>query len=191
LATANNSSRIPFFLDTLSINYQGSDLLIELLPNQREGESMNKLIYLTILLISFQAQATVFKCATPTGFIYSEKPCQKDARALDIHMLKPTETGSSEVGGSSGKLLEQMRTEERTRKSKKDAMEKAAWDKEEALKETKKNKCTQAKKRLSIYQSSGRVVRQDENGKDFIVDENMRTTIMNEIQNDIATNCDS
>jgi hypothetical protein len=56
--------------------------------DKRKGEEMKQKILLTILLLLVPiAQAGVFKCKTPEGIIYSEKPCPTGSAAGSIQAI--------------------------------------------------------------------------------------------------------
>lgn len=44
-----------------------------------------------LLLVALSAIAGVFKCATPNGVVYSERPCASDAKEVNNLAKKPSE----------------------------------------------------------------------------------------------------
>ena len=48
---------------------------------------MKNLILLAMLLLTTSTQAGVFKCKTPNGFTYSEKPCPEGATAGPLRVI--------------------------------------------------------------------------------------------------------
>lgn|SRR5512141_2680075 len=144
-------------------------------------------LLLMLMLMTATANAGVFKCATPNGgFAYSEKPCAKDAKALEFHAV-PAGTETPAAGNSNDRLMQQMNQEKRARKLANDAKE------EEAAQQVaiqRKNYCTEAKRRLGIYQREVRVYKTDENGERVYVDDDQRASIIAEAKRVAEDNCD-
>jgi Domain of unknown function (DUF4124) len=63
---------------------------------------MRQAILLMILMLAtVLAEASVFKCNTPDGVVYSEQPCSENATEIDVHAADPLppQQSSSEAGG--------------------------------------------------------------------------------------------
>ena len=75
------------------------------------------LLLVTLMSAAALANAGVFKCANPAGgFTYSEKPCAKEAKALEFRAVAPMGTETPAAGNSNDKLLQQMNQEKRAQK---------------------------------------------------------------------------
>jgi hypothetical protein len=131
------------------------------------------------------AEAGVFKCATQTGFVYSEKPCTKDTKSLDFHAVKPTEMGSTYTGAD--KLMQQMNDEKRAHKLENEPKQEEASKNAEIA---RKNNCTEARRRLELYQRGVRVYKTDEKGERAYVDDDERAAIIAEAKKVAEENCD-
>jgi hypothetical protein len=145
------------------------------------------LLFVTLAFITAPIQAGVFKCATPTGFTYSEKPCAKDTKQLDFQPVKPTETGSSATGNSNDKLMQQMNAEKRARKLENEEKEEMAARNTEIK---RKNLCAQARQKLDLYQRQIRIFKEDEKGERVYVEDDQRAAIIEEAKRMAEANCD-
>jgi hypothetical protein len=145
------------------------------------------LLPLMLMLMTATANAGVFKCATPNGgFAYSEKPCAKDAKALEFHAVPPTGT-ETPAAGNSDRLMQKMNDEKRAQKRANEAKE------EEAAQNAaiqRKNICAEAKRRLDLYQRGVRVFKTDENGERVYVDDDQRAAIIANAKSAAEANCD-
>lgn len=73
----------------------------------KKGSTMKRLIaFMTLLLVTGSAGAAVFKCATPNGVIYSERPCASEAKTV-VNLAK--EPSEAEVRSANARLRNNMR----------------------------------------------------------------------------------
>lgn len=49
------------------------------------------LVLMLVLLFSTMAHATVYKCSTSSGTVYSEHPCEDKASSINTHASEPTQ----------------------------------------------------------------------------------------------------
>jgi len=135
------------------------------------------------MTIAVLAKAAVFKCETPSGIVYSEQPCPKSAKVLDLHAIKPSET----IAPADNSLMQKMESDNRARKKNIEEMNDIAAKNLAAVKQAK---CTEARRKLDLYQQQIRVYKRDENGEKVYVDDNARASIIDGANNEAAANCE-
>jgi len=140
-------------------------------------------IFATLMTIAVLAKAAVFKCETPSGIVYSEQPCPKSAKVLDLHAIKPSET----IAPADNSLMQKMESDNRARKKNIEEMNDIAAKNLAAVKQAK---CTEARRKLDLYQQQIRVYKRDENGEKVYVDDNARASIIDGANNEAAANCE-
>ncbi len=139
------------------------------------------LLMATLTIITVETEAGVFKCETPTGFVYSEQPCAKNAKELDFPPIKPSETSPP------NNLMQQMELENLTRAKNNDAMKEAAANRLAAV---RKARCAEARYKLDVYQRQVRLYKLDESGERVYVDDDTRASAIENAKKEADANCD-
>ncbi len=155
-------------------------------------KSLSILTFLTLLSLSFAAQADLYRWKGPDGkWHLSDTPppaSVKNVKSQAIPTATPVSPAATASGAAPGKSLADQDMEFRKRQQAREEADKKAAQ-EAAQKQAAAQNCTNARNRLNDLQSGVRMATHNAQGERVIMDDTMRQSAIQEAQKAVSQWC--